>query len=217
VTLRQQAPLRAKKGFPWLVAAIGLALVLLVGVWGVQRWRDDRVWDEYVSRLTAQPGIVITGSGRHDGIFQIAGLRDPLAVDPMRVLNDTGFDPSRVVERWAPYQALDPQIVLKRLRQSLDPPADVTVAVEDGKIVARGSAPSDRLERNTPVHAGGRCVVARARGNGLRPAPVRSTAKSERPSRRLGSQRHRCRRSPAEGLVGAVKQRADRRRCRRRL
>ena len=48
VTLRQQAPLRAKKGFPWLVAAIGLALVLLVGVWGVQRWRDDRVWDEYV-------------------------------------------------------------------------------------------------------------------------------------------------------------------------
>jgi OOP family OmpA-OmpF porin len=108
---------------------------------------SDRRWDDYVARLRAQPGIAITEAGRRDGKFQIAGLRDPLAVDPQQMATEAGIDPSRVVARWAPYQAFDPQIVLKRLEASLNPPSSVSFHIEGDVIVAQGSAPSLWLER----------------------------------------------------------------------
>ena len=147
VALGQRTPLRARKGFPWLIALIGLAVVLLIGAWGVQRWRDDRLWDNYIASLRAQPGIVIAQSGRRDGNFAVTGLRDPLAVDPGLLLSEAGIEPSRVVALWTPYQGLDPEIVLRRLRSSLNPPPEVTLAVEGERIVARGSAQAVWLER----------------------------------------------------------------------
>ncbi len=147
VTLRQQAPLRARPGFPWLVALIALTLLMLAGAWGVRRWQDDRRWQDYVARLRAQPGLVITEAGRRDGKFVITGLRDPLAVDPQRALTEAGINPTQVIAHWAPYEGLDPPIVLKRLQASLDPPSSVRFAVEGDRIVAQGSAPSGWLQR----------------------------------------------------------------------
>jgi len=150
--LRQQAPRR--RGFPWIVLLVALALFAAAG-FGAYRWGEHRhlraieqgQWADYITRLQTQPGIVITEEGRRDDKFLVAGLRDPLAVDPRQVLRETGIDPARVVSRWVPYQALEPQFVLERLKASLDPPASVTLAVAGSEIVAEGSAPSRWIDR----------------------------------------------------------------------
>ena len=159
--LGQRAPRTAERGFPWLVALVGLVLLTLAGLGGFRWWQNERaweheqqlqqaeqrLWDGYVARLRAQPGIVITEAGRRDDKFLVAGLRDPLAADPQLLLDQAGVDPARVVSRWQPYQGLDPAFMLKRLQASLDPPPTVTLAVEGDHIVAQGSAASTWIER----------------------------------------------------------------------
>jgi outer membrane protein OmpA-like peptidoglycan-associated protein len=74
-------------------------------------------------------------------------LRDPLAIDPLSLVGEAGMDPARVVAHFDPYQALDPQSVLRRLEASLDPPPSVTLAIAGDRIVAEGSAPRPWLDR----------------------------------------------------------------------
>lgn len=163
--LRQEAPHAARAGFPWLVAAAGLALVALIASSGAWWWHsanvseaerlaalraeqaDQRLWSEAVTQLQAWPGIVVTEAARRDGQYMVAGLRDPLAVDPLQVLREAGIDPARVVSRWMPYQGLDPEFVLKRLQASLDPPPAVTLSLDGNRIVAEGAAAATWLGR----------------------------------------------------------------------
>jgi outer membrane protein OmpA-like peptidoglycan-associated protein len=152
--LKQRAPQRARGGFPWLVALIGLILLMLAGATGWQWWQNQRIdaaeqrrWADAVAHLRTEPGIVITEASRQGGVFVLSGLRDPLAVDPETVLREAGIDTKRLLIRWAPYEGLDPEFVLKRLKTSLEPPPGVTLAIEDGRIVATGSAPARWLER----------------------------------------------------------------------
>jgi len=159
--LGQHAPRTAERGFPWLVALVGLVLLALAGLGGFRWWQNERaweheqqlqqaeqrIWDGYVAQLQTQPGIVITEVGRRDGKFVVAGLRDPLAADPQLLLSQAGIDPTGVVSHWQPYQGLDPAFMLKRLQASLDPPPTVTLAVEGDHIVAQGSAASTWIER----------------------------------------------------------------------
>ena len=163
--LRQQAAKAARRGFPWMVAAVGALLLLLAAAGGGWWWQqiearraeeravasareaEQRLWADAVARLKTVPGIVVTESGMRDGKFVIEGLHDPLALDPSLVLERAGIDPARVVSRWMPYQALDPEFVLQRLQASLEPPPAIRLALEGDRIVAQGSASSTWLER----------------------------------------------------------------------
>ena len=62
VTLRQQAPARRQMSARWLIAPIALALLLLEQFWP-PAGRTTRRWQDYVARLRAQAGIVITERG----------------------------------------------------------------------------------------------------------------------------------------------------------
>jgi outer membrane protein OmpA-like peptidoglycan-associated protein len=148
VALRQRAPARFGAGLRRLIVLGWLTVLLMfAAAWGARWWQEQQIRESYLARLRTQPGIVVTDSGERDGKFLVAGLRDPLAVDPQQVLRQVGINPTGVVTSWAPYQALDPEIVLKRLQASLAPPPGVTLAVDGDRIVARGSAPSSWLER----------------------------------------------------------------------
>ena len=137
----------------WLTRARSAAKALPAGAptFDVSAVQDTdetgtRLWNGYISRLGAEPGIVITENGRRDGTFFVSGLRDPLSADPGQLLGQAGLDPVKVTSRWTPYQSLEPQFVLKRLEVSLAPPASVALSIENGHIVAKGSAPSHWLD-----------------------------------------------------------------------
>jgi OOP family OmpA-OmpF porin len=167
--LRQQGARASKRGFPWLVFLVAFLFVGMAGGVGLWRWEiaqeqarisaeiaqeqariraaeaerraaEVRRWSDYLDRLRAQPGIVVTETAERDDKFVVAGLRDPLAPDPAAILRESGVDPARVVSRWQPYQALDPVFVLRRLEASLLPPPGVTLSIEGDRIVAVGTA-----------------------------------------------------------------------------
>ena len=107
VQLRHEAPRSAQRSFAWLVlGVVGLAVAGLLATWVYQRWHDARLWESFLTRLRAQPGIVMTEIGERDGKWSVSGLRDPLAIDPQLVLRELSIDPARVVTHWQPYQSL---------------------------------------------------------------------------------------------------------------
>lgn len=125
----------------WLLLA---AIIIGLGVWGFFAWRDARRWNAYLDRLKQQPGIVIAETGKENGKRFIAGLRDPLAADPMAILrNETVIDPSSVELRLKNYAALEAPLVLARAKALLEPPASVELKFNDGTLIASGLAPHD--------------------------------------------------------------------------
>ncbi|MER9333810.1 OmpA family protein [Mesorhizobium sp. M0293] len=104
-------------------------------------------WQYYVSRLEAQPGIIVAQQTARGGHFYISGLRDPLAADPQALLSGTQVDPARVHSQWQFYQSLDPKFVVKRLTASLTPPKSVQLSIIQGRIVVVGEAPAAWISR----------------------------------------------------------------------
>jgi outer membrane protein OmpA-like peptidoglycan-associated protein len=146
VALGEHAPPRSRLGRVILLGFLFLPLIA-AGAWAAWWWHNQRLWEGYLERLRAQPGIVISEARRRDGKFVVSGLRDPLASDPSALLGEAGIDPARVETHFGPYQALDPQSVLKRLKLTLNPPPSVTLAIAGDRIVAQGSAPRPWLDR----------------------------------------------------------------------
>ena len=116
------------------------AVLLALAVWGFFWIRDRRRWDSYVEKLRAEPGIVVTDTGKRDGKHFVSGLRDPLARDPATMIQGTGLDADSVSERWQPFQALTPDFILARAQKSLDPPTTVKLALNDTVLEADGFA-----------------------------------------------------------------------------
>ncbi|MEI9405809.1 OmpA family protein [Mesorhizobium argentiipisi] len=135
------------QGFPWLVVAAVLLILIPAGIWFFLSWQSGQRWQTYVSRLEAQSGIVVAEQKMRGGQFYIAGLRDPLAADPQSLLSGTEVDPARVHSTWQFYQSLEPEFVLKRLTASLAPPQSVRLSVVNGRIVAEGEATTGWINR----------------------------------------------------------------------
>ena len=119
-----------------------MAVILLaVLVFGFFWIRDRRRWNAYVEKLRSEPGIVVTDQGTQGGKYFVSGLRDPLARDSKVVMQGTGVAEDSVVERWQPFQALTPDLVLARAKKTLEPPSWVRLAVHDGTMEATGFGP----------------------------------------------------------------------------
>jgi outer membrane protein OmpA-like peptidoglycan-associated protein len=147
VQLRQEAPKTPRSQYPWPTLLVAAAVVALLGWWLINWWQNEHRWQQYVSRLRDQPGIVITDVGKHGGKWQVSGLRDPVAADPQQLLREASIDPSRVVSHWQPYEGLNPDLVLRRMVKSLQPPPGITLSVDHDRIVAHGSASIGWLQR----------------------------------------------------------------------
>ncbi|RWM23873.1 MAG: OmpA family protein [Mesorhizobium sp.] len=137
----------SNQGFPWLVVAAVLLVLIPTGGWLLLSWQSGQRWQAYVSRLSTQPGIIVAEQKVRDGQFYIAGLRDPLAADPQALLSGTQIDPARVHSQWQFYQSLEPEFVLKRLTASLTPPKSVRLSIVEDRIVAEGEAPDTWIDR----------------------------------------------------------------------
>ena len=142
-----------------VLAVLAVAL-FLAGAWMFSTVRRNRRFEDYVCRLKAQPGIVLTASGRRDGRFFVEGLRDPLSADPAALLPSSKLERGEVLATWKPYRALDPSLVAERARAFLAAPATVSLRMEGATLVASGQAPrqwiaeSRNLSRTIPDVAG---------------------------------------------------------------
>ncbi|RWQ65155.1 OmpA family protein [Mesorhizobium sp.] len=137
----------SNQGFPWLVVAAILLVLIPAGGWFFLSWQSGQRWQAYVSRLSTQPGIIVAEQKMRDGQFYIAGLRDPLAADPQSLLSGTQVDPARVHSHWQFYQSLEPEFVLKRLTASLAPLDSVRLSIVNDRIIAEGEAPDTWIDR----------------------------------------------------------------------
>jgi outer membrane protein OmpA-like peptidoglycan-associated protein len=126
----------------WLAPAVaGGVGLFVVAVWLALSWRAARRWDAYITRLAQEPGILVVSE--HGGMRRssVAGLADPYAADPVKLLAGFGLDPDRVSCRWKPYVSQEPSIVLARARAVLQPPGTVTLGLSNETLSAKGSAP----------------------------------------------------------------------------
>ena len=85
-------------------------------------------------------GGSIREAEKRGGKYHITGLRDPLAADPVALLPGSNLDSRDVVARWEPYLASGAELVLARMTRVLEPPPSVSLSVQDGALVAKGSA-----------------------------------------------------------------------------
>jgi OOP family OmpA-OmpF porin len=123
----------------WVVTAMILAALV---IWAFFNRREQWRWDDYIAKLKSTPGIVVVETGKQDGKFFVAGLRDPLAANPNNILREqTELDPNSVTSRWDRYQALDPQFVNERVKKILKPPQGVELNIDNGVLKASGIAP----------------------------------------------------------------------------
>jgi hypothetical protein len=134
----QQRP-QSKKPSPllWL-----LPILVLIGsvIWLFFALQQEQKWTSYVEKLKTQPGLMLISSNKEHGKYTITGLRDPLAVDPEVLFRESNLDPASVERRWELYQSSDPAFVLTRAQELLQPPATVTLRIENGTLYAKGSA-----------------------------------------------------------------------------
>jgi outer membrane protein OmpA-like peptidoglycan-associated protein len=139
----------------WLLAAA--VTLLAVALWGYFSMRERQRFDDYLDRLSAEPGIVVLDHGRRRGKLYVTGWRDPMAQDPMTLAAAAGLRPDAVEGRWEPYEALHPMFVAERARDVLRPPPGVTIGYRDGVLTASGAAPERWIvesEQRAPVVAG---------------------------------------------------------------
>ena len=147
--LQQQTDTPLGKGKPtlsWGVRFVLFGLVAALAWWGYHAFQDNQRWATYLLRLKAEPGVVVVTSEKHRGKWFVRGLRDPLAADPMALLQEAGIDPTNVVSQWEPYQALRPQFILTRAKATLSPPESITLGFDNGTLTIEGSASRQWLD-----------------------------------------------------------------------
>ena len=128
---------RKQSFFLWILLGI---VIILIGVWLYLTVDNHRRWSNYIDSLRQQPGFVVTTYAKKSGKHFISGMRDPLAPDPEKLLQDAGLNPKQAILRFEPYYSVQPQYANQRIRDILQPPATVTLEFNDGLLVAKGSS-----------------------------------------------------------------------------
>ncbi|BAY74810.1 OmpA/MotB domain-containing protein [Nostoc linckia NIES-25] len=124
----------AKKNYTYAWILLGV-MAIAFGTWGFFTIREQLRWRAYLQKLNSQPGIVVINSQQSFGKYFIRGMRDPLAVDPNTLIQQTNLNPKTVISQWQPYLSLEPQFTTKRVKQLLHPPPTVSLQVDRNGIL----------------------------------------------------------------------------------
>ncbi len=131
----------AKQNYTYAWAFLG-AIAIACGTWGFFTIREQLRWQAYLQKLNSQPGIVVINSQKRYGKYFISGMRDPLAVDPNTLIQQTNLNPKIVISQWQPYLSFEPQFTTRRVEKLLHPPQTVSLQVNNnGILIANGYAP----------------------------------------------------------------------------
>lgn len=90
------------------IAAIVIFAAIFAGLFVYVR--EEVRWQNYLSALRHQPGIVVIEAHHSGTTFSLAGLRDPMSLDPQSLLGRFHLSEKRVSEHWEQYLSLDPRL-----------------------------------------------------------------------------------------------------------
>ena len=130
----------SKSKFLWGVA--GLALLLFVAWTGWSAYQRGQHDQRLAQLFETEPGYVLTSHETSGGQFYLAGLRDPLAASPESLLQSIDADVESVTLTFRPYQSLDDEIVMRRLRSTLDGQNDLTLKLNESSLQVQGTLTS---------------------------------------------------------------------------
>jgi hypothetical protein len=141
----QQASQKKKEAQPrllprWLLPVLVVGLLAGAFWFGVQAYQNQK-WREAVSALRLEPGFLIL----EDSQNRLVGLRDPLSRDPQVVLDSLGY--GSVPQVWGLYQSLEPQLILERARQALEPASSTAIELRGQSLVLSGQATQAWVKR----------------------------------------------------------------------
>ncbi|MFN6468130.1 MAG: OmpA family protein [Nostoc sp. SerVER01] len=124
----------AKKNYTyaWILLSV---MAIAFGTWGFFTIREQLRWRNYLQKLNSQPGIVVINSKQSFGKYFIWGMRDPLAVDPNTLIQQTNLNPKTVISQWQPYLSLETEFTTKRVKNLLHPPPSVSLKVDKNGIL----------------------------------------------------------------------------------
>ncbi len=138
---------KKRKGLPVAFWVFSVLLLALLGWWAYKASLSHQQWTELLKRIAAEPGIVVTTIQEEGGRTVFHGLRDPLAVDPERLLEEVGYPPHAAGFHFEPFIALTPEVVRKRAITVLQPPESVEVSVEGSRIILTGESSHGWISR----------------------------------------------------------------------
>ena len=108
----------------------------------------DANWLTYVEQLRGRPGLVVTRAQRRvDDQYSLEVLRDPLAADPMALLEEFELSTEQVVITTRSFQSDEADFPLRRARSYLDTEPTVRWDLQDRVLTASGRAPHEWLQR----------------------------------------------------------------------
>lgn len=137
-----QTQYQAKKSKPSPILSILLGVIFCsLGIWSFFYFQERQRWANYVENLNSQPGIVVVNAEKRHGKYFIFGLRDPLASDPIKLMQVANLNPKDVISNWEPYLSFDTKFTATRAKQLLQPPKSVTLITENSILYATGHAP----------------------------------------------------------------------------
>ncbi len=125
---------------PVLAITLFILLFGFFGYWFYGKIEDNIHFRHLVSAYEQIPGVVVTKTGKADGIWYIKGLRDPQAKIPTNLSFKNDFKPGEVHFEFADYLSLDPKIVLLRAKKELKPPPTATLHYRYDTLFVSGNA-----------------------------------------------------------------------------
>lgn len=146
--LRAQYATAKKEGRSTLAWIVIIFVAVLAAVWLFLTLRNHSRWKDFLDRLGAQPGLVVTEARKGwFGPAEVSGLRDASAPDPAAIAREANLDPKRIRFHWNDFLALDPASVKRRVEQRFAVPEQTRIAINDGVLEIAGSVPYEWLER----------------------------------------------------------------------
>ncbi len=129
-----------------LLWCVTLVTLCGLGIWGFVFFKTNQAWHQYLNRLEAQKGLIILSAQKQNGKYLISGLRDPMAKDPLALLQNEEKERISIVSHWKAFYSLDPQFVFKRAEQILKAPPTIGLELTGNTIIARGKASQDWID-----------------------------------------------------------------------
>lgn len=144
MTYEVRQPKRRISPLLWVLVAV---LVIFLSLWFRQSYIAHRNWQNFLSQLKAERGIIVTAAEKRDGGYFISGLKDPLARNPKEIIPPALLDKGDIHFQWQPFHAMDEITVLHRARVALQPPPSVGLRLNKDILVVQGTASHEWVKR----------------------------------------------------------------------